>query len=76
MKAPRKEEFDSKEEYEQASLANLEKSLKRFKGLVQKENILLEYRRHAYYIPKTERRREKIKKGIRKQRKRERIEQE
>lgn len=48
---------------------NIEQAIKKFSKEVAKEGILVEYRNRMYYKSKGVLRREKIKAGIRKQRK-------
>ena len=69
----KRKDYETLEDYEDAKVATLEKALKDFKRKVQNENILLEYRNRMYFISPGEKKRDKVKRGIKKARRRERI---
>lgn len=67
VKQINRNQYLTKEEYEEAQHAQFEDALKRFKKEVLKENIVKDYRDRMYYVSKSEKEKAKKKAGRRKQ---------
>lgn len=67
IKQINRNQYLTKEEYEEAQHAQFEDALKRFKKEVLKENIVKDYRDRMYYVSKSEKEKAKKKAGRRKQ---------
>lgn len=67
VKQINRNQYLTKEEYEEAQHTQFEDALKRFKKEVLKENIVKDYRDRMYYVSKSEKEKAKKKAGRRKQ---------
>lgn len=67
VKQINRNQYLTKEEFEEAQHAQFEDALKRFKKEVLKENIVKDYRDRMYYVSKSEKEKAKKKAGRRKQ---------
>lgn len=67
VKQINRNQYLTKEEYEEAQHVQFEDALKRFKKEVLKENIVKNYRDRMYYVSKSEKEKAKKKAGRRKQ---------
>ena len=67
VKQINRNQYLTKEEYEEVQHAQFEDALKRFKKEVLKENIVKDYRDRMYYVSKSEKEKAKKKAGRRKQ---------